>query len=128
MVGLKTHCKVALVVRREGGRIKRYVHVGTGNYNPTTARQYTDVSLFSVREELADDVTALFNTLTGYAEAPAWKRGAVAPLGLQKRLGELIGRQAARARRGGPARVIAKMNARVGLDVFRALSDSTGAG
>jgi polyphosphate kinase len=128
LVGLKTHCKVALVVRREGARIKRYVHLGTGNYNPTTARQYTDLSIFSVGEELADDVTALFNTLTGYAEAPAWKRLAVAPIGLLKRVVELIGREATRARRGEPARIVAKMNALVDPDVIRALYEASGAG
>src|SRR5439155_25394225 len=86
IVGLKTHCKAALVVRREGAGIRRYVHLSTGNYNPTTARQYTDMSLFTARPEVADDVTALFNLLTGYAEAPAWKKLAVAPFTLQDRV------------------------------------------
>jgi polyphosphate kinase len=128
LVGLKTHCKVTLVVRREGPRIRRYVHLGTGNYNPTTARQYTDVSILSAREELADDVTALFNMLTGYADAPAWKRIAVAPIGLRDRIVELIGKEAARARRGEPARILAKMNSLVDPDVIRALYDASGAG
>jgi polyphosphate kinase len=128
LVGLKTHCKVALVVRREGSRIRRYVHLGTGNYNPTTARQYTDLSLFTTREEIADDVTALFNMLTGYAEAPVWKRIAVAPLGLQQRLIDLIGREAARAKKGEPARIVAKMNALVDPDVIRALYEASNAG
>src|SRR6185369_4245207 len=82
IVGLKTHCKAALVVRREGDGIRRYVHLSTGNYNPTTARQYTDLSLFTARQEIAEDVTALFNMLTGYSTAPQWKRLAVAPMGL----------------------------------------------
>ncbi len=86
LIGLKTHCKAALVVRREGAGIRRYVHLGTGNYNPTTARQYTDLSLFTARPEVADDVSALFNLLTGYAEAPAWKKLAVAPFTLQNRV------------------------------------------
>jgi polyphosphate kinase len=128
LVGLKTHCKVALVVRREGGRIRRYVHLGTGNYNPQTARQYTDVSIMTAREEIADDVTALFNMLTGYADAPAWKRLAVAPLGLQQRVIELIKNEATRARRGEPARIVAKMNALVDPDVIRALYEASGAG
>src|SRR5258708_11531977 len=83
LVGLKTHCKVALVVRREGTGIRRYVHLGTGNYNQHTARQYTDLSLFTAREEIADDVTALFNLLTGYSVAPKWKRLAVAAFGFR---------------------------------------------
>src|SRR5207245_9155918 len=78
VIRLKTHCKIALVVRRED-RIRRYVHLGTGNYNPNTARQYTDVSIFSAREDLANDASALFNLLTGYAEPPQWQRSAVPP-------------------------------------------------
>jgi polyphosphate kinase len=128
LVGLKTHCKVALVVRREGARIRRYVHIGTGNYNPTTARQYTDLSLLTTREEIADDCTALFNMLTGYADAPNWKRLAVAPLGLQHRVLDLIGREALRARKGEPARILAKMNSLVDPDVIRALYEASGAG
>jgi polyphosphate kinase len=128
LIGLKTHCKVALVVRREPGGIRRYVHLGTGNYNPQTARQYTDLSLLSARDELADDVSALFNMLTGYAEPPQWKRLAVAPFGLQERLVELIEREAGRARAGEPARIIAKMNALVDPVVIRALYAASAAG
>src|SRR5207245_7297702 len=91
VLGLKTHCKVALVVRREGDAIRRYVHLGTGNYNPQTARQYTDLSFFTARPEIAEDASALFNMLTGYSEPPHWKRLAVAPLDLQTRLIGLIG-------------------------------------
>src|SRR5206468_8820156 len=107
------HCKVALVVKRETDRIRRYVHLGTGNYNPQTARQYTDLSLFTAREEIADDVSALFNMLTGFADPPRWKRLAVAPLGLRERVVELVDREAERARRGEPARIRAKWNALV---------------
>ncbi len=128
LIGLKTHCKVALVVRREEGGIRRYLHLGTGNYNPQTARQYTDLSLLSARDALADDVSALFNMLTGYAEPPQWKRLAVAPFGLQERLVELIGREAARARAGEPARIVAKMNALVDPVVIRALYAASAAG
>src|SRR5204862_6752158 len=74
IVGLKTHCKVALVVRREGDALRRYVHLGTGNYNPQTARQYTDLSLFTQRREIGEDASALFNMLTGYSAPPDWKR------------------------------------------------------
>ena len=128
LIGLKTHCKAALVVRREGAGIRRYVHLGTGNYNPTTARQYTDMSLFTARPEVADDVTALFNLLTGYAEAPVWKKLAVAPFTLQNRVCELIDREAARALAGEPARIVAKMNALVDPVVIRRLYAASQAG
>jgi polyphosphate kinase len=128
LIGLKTHCKVALVVRREGSGIRRYVHLGTGNYNPQTARQYTDLSLFTAREEMAEDVTALFNMLTGYSEPPQWKRLAVAPLGLRERVLQLIDREAQRAREGGPARIVAKMNSLVDPPVIRALYAASQAG
>ncbi|HJZ87556.1 MAG TPA: polyphosphate kinase 1 [Polyangia bacterium] len=128
LIGLKTHCKAALVVRREGSGIRRYVHLGTGNYNPQTARQYTDLSLLTARPEIADDVTALFNVLTGYAEPPQWKRLAVAPFGLQERIVLLIEREAQRARAGEPARIIAKMNALVDPLAIRALYAASQAG
>ncbi len=128
IIGLKTHCKVALVVRREGGRIRRHVHLGTGNYNPQTARQYTDLSLFTAREELADDVSALFNMLTGYCQPPQWKRLAVAPLDLHRRVIELVGREAARARAGEPGRIVAKMNSLADPEVIRALYAASAAG
>jgi polyphosphate kinase len=128
LIGLKTHVKVALVVRREGNGIRRYVHLGTGNYNTLTARQYTDISLFTARQEIADDASALFNLLTGYSEPPAWKRLAVAPFGLQERVIELIERERERARKGEPARIIAKMNSLVDPAVIRALYDASQAG
>ena len=128
LLGLKTHCKVALVVRREGTGIRRYVHLGTGNYNEYTARQYTDVSLLTARAEIADDVTALFNLLTGYSVAPKWKRLAVAPFGLRERIVELIEREAERARRGEQGRIIAKMNSLVDASVIRALYTASQAG
>jgi polyphosphate kinase len=128
LLGLKTHCKVALVVRREGKKLRRYIHLGTGNYNPQTARVYTDLSLFSAAPELGEDVASLFNLLTGYAEPPRWKKLTVAPFGLQDRLIELIGREAERARRGEPARIIAKMNSLVDAAVIRALYAASQAG
>ena len=126
--GLKTHCKMALVVRREGARLRRYVHLGTGNYNPQTARLYTDLSLFSASPELSEDVADLFDELTGYAEPPRWKKLVVAPGNMQKRVLELIGAQRARAARGEPARIVAKMNALVDPDVIRALYAASQAG
>jgi polyphosphate kinase len=128
LIGLKTHVKVAVVVRREPNGIRRYVHLGTGNYNPQTARQYTDLSLFTARPEIADDVSALFNMLTGYAESPPWKRLAVAPLGLQERILELIHRETQRAKQGEPARIIAKVNSLVDPSVIRALYAASTAG
>ena len=128
LIGLKTHCKVALVVRREPDRIRRYVHLGTGNYNPQTARQYTDLSLFTAREEITEDVIALFNMLTGFADPPQWKRIAVAPLGLRQRVVELIEREAERARSGKPARILGKMNSLVDPTVIRALYEASQAG
>ncbi len=128
IIGLKTHCKVTSVVRREGNGIRRYVHLGTGNYNQATARVYTDISLFTCRPEIADDVTALFNMLTGYSTQPNWKRLAVAPTTLQTRVIELIERETARAKKGEPARVMAKLNALVDPVTIRALYAASQAG
>jgi polyphosphate kinase len=128
LIGLKTHCKVALVVRREGSGIRRYVHLGTGNYNQVTAKQYTDLSLFTARKEMAEDVTALFNMLTGNSLAPQWKRLAVAPIDLRERVLGLIDREADRAKGGQPARIVAKMNSLVDERVIRALYRASQAG
>ena len=125
LLGLKTHCKVALVVRREGNRIKRYVHLSTGNYNPSTARIYGDLSYFTARDAYADDAGALFNLLTGYSSPPSWKRFAVAPHGLQDRIIALIEREAALGSKG---RIIAKMNALVDAPVIKALYRASQAG
>ncbi len=123
--GFKTHCKMALAVRREGGRIKRYVHMSTGNYNPTTARFYGDISYLTAREEFADDVGALFNLLTGYSAPPSWKRFAVAPVGLAERLIELIERERGFGKDG---HIVAKMNALVDPEVISALYRASQAG
>jgi polyphosphate kinase len=125
LVGLKTHCKMSLVVRREAGAIKRYVHMSTGNYNPSTARLYGDISFFTAREAFADDAGALFNLLTGYASPPSWKRFSVAPVGLSTRVVELIDRE----RGFGPkGRIVAKMNSLVDPEVIRALYRASQAG
>ncbi len=128
VLGLKTHAKVCLVVRRDASGLRRYVHMATGNYNPGTARLYTDLSLFSARPELADDVTAFFNLLTGYCEPPQWKRLAVAPLGLRAFVLHLIQREADHARAGRPARIVAKLNALVDPTVIAALYEASQAG
>jgi polyphosphate kinase len=125
LIGLKTHCKVALVVRREGNRIKRYVHLSTGNYNPSTARIYGDLSYFTARDAYADDAGALFNMLTGYSTPPSWRRFAIAPHGLQDRIIALIEREAALGARG---RIVAKMNALVDAPVIKALYRASQAG
>jgi polyphosphate kinase len=128
LVGLKVHGKMALVVRREGQGIRRYVHLGTGNYNPQTARAYTDLSLLTARPEIAEDASALFNLLTGYADPPTWNRLAVAPYDLPKRVEGLIVREMERAKAGEPARIIAKMNALVDPATIRALYAASQAG
>jgi polyphosphate kinase len=125
LLGLKTHCKVALVVRREGGHIKRYVHLSTGNYNPNTARLYGDVSYFTARDTFADDAGALFNLLTGYSSPPSWKRFDVAPLGLHERILALIDRETSNGPRG---RIVAKMNSLVDAAVIQALYRASQAG
>ncbi len=128
LIGLKTHCKVALVVRREGNAIRRYMHLGTGNYNPSTAKIYTDLSYFTARPDIADDVSALFNMLTGLTDAPKWKKLAVAPLTLLDRLIFLINRETDKAKKGEPARIIGKMNALVDPSIIQALYTASSAG
>jgi polyphosphate kinase len=125
LVGFKTHCKVSLVVRRERGAIRRYVHLATGNYNPATARVYGDISYMTAREDFADDAGALFNLITGYSAPPSWRRFAVAPLDLKERILDLIEREKAF---GGKGRIIAKMNSLVDPDVIRALYAASSAG
>ncbi len=110
MVGLKIHCKCSLVVRREGRRLRHYVHLGTGNYNPRTARSYTDFSFFTCREPITREVANLFNSLTGFGRSPEFNHLLVAPFNLHERTQELIRREAAHARAGRPARIVAKMN------------------
>ena len=128
LVGLKTHCKTMLVVRREGGVLRRYVHLGTGNYNPSTARLYTDVSLFTSRPDVGEDATNLFNLLTSCTAPESWRRLIVAPLGLHESVLGLIEREAAYARAGKPARIIAKMNSLQDPDAIRALYRASQAG
>ncbi|MFO0796291.1 MAG: polyphosphate kinase 1 [Gemmataceae bacterium] len=128
-VGLKTHCKVALVVRREeDNTIRRYVHLATGNYNPTTARIYTDLGFFTANPDFADDVSALFNYLTGYAELPQWRKLIVAPSRLQAAMIEKIEREAANAAAGRPARILAKLNGLLEPAVVKALYRASQAG
>ncbi len=128
MVGLKTHCKAALVVRREHDGIRRYVHLGTGNYNPITARIYTDLSYFTCRPEFGEDASALFNVLTGYSQGLTWNKLVIAPEHLADRLIALINREKAHAEAGKPARIIAKMNSLVDPAAINALYGASQAG
>ena len=129
LVGLKTHCKVALVVRRErDGALRRYVHLGTGNYNPITARIYTDLSLFTARADIAADVSELFNHLTGYSRQRRYRKLLVAPVNMRERLMQMIEREADWARRGKPARLILKTNTLSDIPLIRALYAASQAG
>jgi polyphosphate kinase len=121
VVGLKTHCKAALVVRRESDGIRRYVHLSTGNYNPTTARSYTDLGLFTANADFGEDVSAMFNLLTGYSQRRGWRKLCVAPVDLREHVIALIERERRHAEGGGAARIIVKMNALVEPSVIDAL-------
>jgi polyphosphate kinase len=126
--GLKVHSKVALVVRREGDTIRRYLHLATGNYNPTTARLYTDMGMFTCDPEIGADATALFNYLTGYSGEHRFRKLLVAPVNLRERLSELIGREIEHQRRGEGGRLVFKMNGLDDPDMIRLLCEASCAG
>lgn len=126
--GFKTHAKILLVVRREGDTIRRYVHIGTGNYNARTARYYTDFGLMSADPELGGDLSDLFNVLTGFASPAGYRKLLVAPQWMKPHLLSLIEREATHAREGRPAHILAKMNALVHPEVIRALYEASRAG
>ena len=128
MVGLKTHCKLTLVIRREGKVLQRYVHVATGNYNPTTSRIYTDLGLFTCDNEIADDATILFNSLTGYSHFSQYECLLVAPVNLRKRVLKLIRRETAHAKAGRGGRIVAKLNSLTDIALIRALYAASQAG
>jgi polyphosphate kinase len=128
LMGLKTHAKCLLIVRRERGGLRRYVHLSTGNYNAGTARHYTDVSLLTCRRSMGEDASSLFNLLTGYSAPAKWNSLIVAPLGLHEAVLGLIAREAEQARHGKPARIVAKMNSLVDEDVIEALYRASQAG
>jgi polyphosphate kinase len=125
VVGLKTHCKALLIVRRDADRLRNYVHLGTGNYHPRTARGYTDFSFLTSDPELTDEVAIVFNTLTGLAEYPGLKKLMVAPFDLKPRLLGLIDREIAHAREGKPARIIAKFNSLVDREIIEKLYEAS---
>ncbi len=128
LVGLKTHSKIALVVRREEDGIKRYVHLGTGNYNDVTARLYTDTGILTASDAIGEDATAVFNMLSGYSEPASWNKLAVAPIWLKNTVVDLIERETENARSGKPAHIIAKMNSLCDPKVMMALYEASAAG
>ncbi|MFL6538044.1 MAG: polyphosphate kinase 1 [Chthoniobacterales bacterium] len=128
VVGLKTHCKALLIVRRDADRLRQYVHLGTGNYHPRTARTYTDFSLLTANAELTDEVAIVFNTLTGLAGYPGMKKLMVAPFDLQKRVIEKIERERDHALAGREARMIVKLNSLVDDEVIEKLYEASCAG
>ncbi|MEH2452694.1 polyphosphate kinase 1 [Nostoc sp.] len=128
LVGLKTHSKTVMVVRREKDRIRRYVHIGTGNYNQKTARLYTDLGLFSCREELAADITDLFNFLTGYSLQKSYRELLVAPVNMRDRFLALIHREIENVQNGFSGRIVAKMNALVDPQIITTLYEASRAG
>ena len=125
---LKTHCKLAMVVRQEGKKVRRYVHLSTGNYNPTTAKLYTDMGMFTANKLMADDASALFNFLTGYSQGHEWKKLIVAPQDLHSKTIELINNQTKRALQGKKARIFAKLNSLVDRETIEALYHASQAG
>ncbi|MBV8200204.1 MAG: polyphosphate kinase 1 [Acidobacteria bacterium] len=128
VVGLKTHAKIALAVRRERDQLRSYVHLGTGNYNPETAKLYTDLGLFTANEELAADVAQLFNMLTGYVHRPHFKKLLVAPINMRQRFLELIRREVEHSREGRGGHIIAKMNSLEDREIVEALYAASAAG
>ena len=126
--GLKTHTKVTLVVRQEQGQIRRYVHIGTGNYNPKTAKLYTDLGLISCREDLGADLTDLFNFLTGYSRQKSYRKILVAPVNLRDRMVAAIEREIEHSRNGNQGRIVAKMNSLVDGQMIEALYRASSAG
>ena len=128
LVGLKTHSKITLVVRREEDGIRRYVHLATGNYNDSTAKLYTDVGLLTCRESIGEDATAVFNMLSGYSEPRSWNNLSLAPLWLKDRFVNLIGREKENALRGETALIKAKMNSLCDPDIISALYEASAAG
>lgn len=128
LVGLKTHSKIAMVVRREEEGIRRYVHLGTGNYNDSTAKLYTDCGIFTCSESIGEDATAVFNMLSGYSEPLSWNSLVVAPIWLRKKFLKLINRETKNAKEGKESRIIAKMNSLCDKGIIAALYEASAAG
>jgi polyphosphate kinase len=128
LVGLKTHSKITLIVRKEEDGIRRYVHLGTGNYNDATAKLYTDLGLFTCSEAIGEDATAVFNMLSGYSEPLSWNKLALAPLWLRDKFLNLIKREEENALAGKPAKIIAKMNSLCDYRIIEELYKASAAG
>ena len=128
LIGLKTHCKLTLVVRREGEALRRYVHVATGNYNPTSSSTYTDFGIFTADEEIGADATEFFNYLTGYSSQKNYRKLLVSPVNLREKITEMIKRETAHAKFGKPARIVAKLNRLADAHVIETLYEASQAG
>lgn len=128
LVGLKTHCKITLVVRKEGENIRRYVHLSTGNYNDSTARMYTDLGLFTSNPDFGVDASALFNDLSGYSEPPEWRKLEAAPKGLRRKFRDMIRREIEKHTPENPGRIIAKMNSLTDEKIIAYLYEASCAG
>lgn len=128
LIGLKTHCKLTLVVRQEGLGLRRYVHIATGNYNPTSSSTYTDLGIFTADEQIGEDATEFFNYLTGYSQQKAYRKLLVSPVNLREKLTELIERETAHARAGRPARIVAKLNRLADANIIETLYEASQTG
>lgn len=128
LLGLKTHAKTTLIVRREGDELRRYVHLATGNYNPATSTVYTDLGLLTADEKTGEDATELFNYLTVYSQRDSFNKLLVAPINLRQKMVELIGREAENAKNAIPARITAKLNRLADTEIVNALYDASRAG
>jgi len=128
LVGLKTHAKIILIVRKEDNGIRRYLHLGTGNYNDSTAKLYTDLGLMTANDEFGSDASAFFNLLSGYSEPPVWNKLVMAPLGLREKIYALIDNEIAMVRAGRDGHIIAKMNSLIDQPVIQKLYEASAAG
>lgn len=128
LIGLKTHCKMTLVVRREGQALRRYVHIATGNYNPTSSSTYTDLGIFTADEDIGEDATEFFNYLTGYSKQKDYRKLILSPLNLREKLTAMIERETAHAKAGRPGRIVAKLNRLADPNIIQTLYDASAAG
>lgn len=125
LVGLKTHAKIILIVRKEADGIKRYVHLGTGNYNDNTAKLYTDMGLLTANDQFGSDASAFFNLLSGYSQPPLWNKLVMAPLGLRDKIYELIDNEIAQVKAGNKGHIIVKMNSLIDQQVIQKLYEAS---